>query len=164
MVRPSRPWMGAASDTRPSSSSWSTSAQPWARVIRREIPNDAARIAALKSGQVDIINYVPATDVAALQQPLSWLHHHHLAPEGLRPRARQFQRMDLVPKEALDRRAALDAMPNLIKAYLRLGGFVGEGAFVDRPFNTTDVMLLMDTQAMSEKHREFYTRRVEGRG
>lgn len=43
-------------------------AQPWARVIRREIPNDAARIAALKSGQVDIVNYVPATDVAALQR------------------------------------------------------------------------------------------------
>ena len=43
-------------------------AQPWARVIRREIPNDAARIAALKSGGVDMINYVPATDVAALQR------------------------------------------------------------------------------------------------
>ncbi len=47
---------------------WWGGAQPWARVIRREIPNDAARIAALKSGQVDMINYVPATDVAALQR------------------------------------------------------------------------------------------------
>ncbi|PYF08119.1 ornithine-acyl[acyl carrier protein] N-acyltransferase [Rhodobacter viridis] len=104
------------------------------------------------------------TDVETLKQPLAWLHHHHLAPEGLRPRAKHFQSMDLVAKDALDRRSAMEAMPNLIKAYLRLGGFVGEGAFVDRPFNTTDVMLLMDTQAMSEKHREFYTRRVEGRG
>ncbi|SOB93110.1 GNAT family N-acetyltransferase [Rhodobacter maris] len=106
------------------------------------------------------------TDVAALKEPLSWLHHHHLAPEALRPRARaeHFQRMDLVPEARLDRRAAMEQMPNLIKAYLRLGGFVGEGAYVDHPFNTTDVLLLMDTQAMSEKHREFYTRRVEGRG
>ena len=47
---------------------WWGGAQPWARVIRREIPNDAARIAALKSGQVDMINSVPATDVAALQR------------------------------------------------------------------------------------------------
>ena len=47
---------------------WWGGAQPWARVVRREIPNDAARIAALKSGQVDLINYVPATDVAALQR------------------------------------------------------------------------------------------------
>ena len=42
--------------------------QGWARAIRREIPNDAARLAALKSGQVDLINYVPATDVASLQK------------------------------------------------------------------------------------------------
>ncbi|MFD2173697.1 GNAT family N-acetyltransferase [Rhodobacter lacus] len=106
------------------------------------------------------------TDVAALKEPLAWLHHHHLAPEGLRPRAcaEHFQSMDLVPEVDLDRRAAMEQMPNLIKAYLRLGGFVGEGAYVDRPFNTTDVLLLMDTQAMSEKHREFYTRRAEGRG
>ncbi len=41
---------------------------PWARVVRKEIPNDAARLAALKSGQVDLINYVPATDVASLQK------------------------------------------------------------------------------------------------
>ncbi|MBC7801722.1 MAG: ABC transporter substrate-binding protein [Gemmatimonadaceae bacterium] len=47
---------------------WWGGTQPWARVIRREIPNDAARLAALKSGQVDLINYVPATDVAALQR------------------------------------------------------------------------------------------------
>lgn len=50
---------------------WWGGAQPWARVIRREIPNDAARIAALKSGQVDLVNYVPATDVASLQRDAS---------------------------------------------------------------------------------------------
>ncbi|KEO51949.1 GNAT family N-acetyltransferase [Thioclava pacifica] len=106
------------------------------------------------------------TDPQALKMPLAWLHHHHLAPEGLRPRARSeaFQSMDLVREPELDRRAAMAQMPNLIKAYLRLGGFVGEGAFVDHPFNTTDVLLLMDTKAMSDKHRAFYTRRFEGKG
>ncbi|WP_349368603.1 ABC transporter substrate-binding protein [Salinarimonas sp.] len=38
----------------------------WEAVIRKEIPNDPARVAALKSGQVDMINYVPATDYAAM--------------------------------------------------------------------------------------------------
>ena len=106
------------------------------------------------------------TDADALKMPLSWLHHHHLAPPELRVRAMAgpgFQRMDLVAPAALDRRAAMHDMPALIKAYLRLGGFVGEGAFVDRPFNTTDVCLLMDTTAMSERHRGYYTRRHEGR-
>ena len=47
---------------------WWGGQQHWAQVIRREIPNDAARLAALKSGQVNLINYVPATDVSALQR------------------------------------------------------------------------------------------------
>ncbi|WP_199259707.1 GNAT family N-acetyltransferase [Paracoccus binzhouensis] len=101
------------------------------------------------------------TDVQALAQPLSWLHHHHLAPPAIRPRARPegYQAMDLVPAAQLDRRAAMTGMPALIKAYLRLGGLVGEGAYLDRPFNTTDVFLLVDTKAMSEKHRKFYEAR-----
>lgn len=102
------------------------------------------------------------TDLAALAQPLGWLHHHHLAPEALRVTAReQSARLDILRKDQLDRRAAMLAMPALIKAYLRLGGVVGQGAFVDHAFNTTDVCLLMDTQAMSARHREFYTRRHE---
>lgn len=106
------------------------------------------------------------TDPDALKVPLSWLHHHHLAPPELRVRARaaHFQRMDLVPAEQLDRRAAMAQMPTLIKAYLRLGGCVGEGAFIDAAFNTTDVLVMMDTAAMSDKHLEFYTRRHEGKG
>lgn len=39
----------------------------WENVIRKEIPNDASRVAALQSGEVDLINYVPATDYAAMQ-------------------------------------------------------------------------------------------------
>ena len=103
------------------------------------------------------------TDIARLTPSLAYLHHHHLAPPGLRVFAREEgrQRMDLLPREALDRRAAMAATPALIKAYLRLGGFVGEGAWIDHAFNTTDVCLVMDTARMSERHRGFYTR---GRG
>lgn len=101
------------------------------------------------------------TDVAALAQPLAYLHHNHLAPPSLRvsalPPCRQ--EMDLIPPEALDRRAAMAGTPALIKAYLRLGGFVGDGAWIDHAFNTTDVCLVMDTEKMSAKHRDFYTRK-----
>lgn len=98
------------------------------------------------------------TDTAMLAPSLSWLHHHHLAPPALRPVALPpgRHRMDLIPADRLDRREALLGMPALIKAYLRLGGMVGEGAFLDHAFNTTDVFLLMDTAAMSGKHRQFY--------
>jgi len=99
------------------------------------------------------------TDPEAVAEGLSYLHHNHLAPEDLRVRAHQrsFARMDRIAAEQLDRRTALDQVPALIKAYLRLGGFVGEGAFIDHDFNTIDVCLLMDTARMRTKYRDFYT-------
>lgn len=102
------------------------------------------------------------TDVQSLKVPLSYLHYHHLAPEDLRVKAQpaSFQPMDLLPKAEVDRRRAMVDTPALIKAYLRLGGFVGEGAFVDHDFNTTDVCLLMDTKRLNEKQTGLY---VKGR-
>lgn len=100
------------------------------------------------------------TDVQAIAGPLSLLHHRHLAPPELRVRARagHYQPMNLVPEDALDRRAAMVATPALIKAYLRLGGFVGDGAFVDHAFNTIDVCLIMDTARMNERQSGIYAR------
>jgi len=40
---------------------------PWDKVILTEISNDAARVAGLMSGRVDVINYVPYADVARIQ-------------------------------------------------------------------------------------------------
>ena len=42
--------------------------EPWARHVRKEIANDAARVAQLKAGQLDLITRVPATDIATLKQ------------------------------------------------------------------------------------------------
>jgi len=99
------------------------------------------------------------TDVEALADPLSFLHHRHLAPADLRVRAvdDHFQQMNLRDEAAIDRKAAMRAMPALIKAYLRIGGYVGEGAFVDRPFNTTDVCLILDIARLDPRHRAMYT-------
>ena len=99
------------------------------------------------------------TDAAALAEPLSHLYQNHLAPAGLRVRAKAAQRQEMNLIAAPDRRAALAATPPLIRAYLRLGGYVGDGAWVDRAFNTTDVCLVMDTATMSARHRDFYIRK-----
>lgn len=96
-------------------------------------------------------------DVARHAEPLSLLYERHLAPPDLRVRSRDYQPMDLVPSERVDRRRAMVAVPSLIKAYLRLGGFVGDGAFVDRAFNTTDVCLIMDTARANARSLALYT-------
>jgi putative hemolysin len=98
------------------------------------------------------------TDLEALAEPLSLLHHCHLAPEDLRVRTVEtyFQPMNLVIKEELNAKSAMLAVPALIKAYLRLGGYVGDGAFVDHAFNTTDVCLILDTARMNARHKSIY--------
>jgi len=101
------------------------------------------------------------TDVTALARPLSYLHHFHAAPPSLTVKARPLHRveMNLLPVTDLDRARDMALVPPLIKAYLRLGGYVSDGAWVDQSFNTTDVCLVMDTATMSAKHRDFYTRK-----
>lgn len=100
------------------------------------------------------------TDPAALAAPLSLLHHRHLAPEPLRVRARgaHFQTMNLMKEAEIDRVAAMRAVPALIKSYLRLGGYVGEGAYIDHAFNTIDVCIVVDIAAVPEKMRAIYAR------
>ena len=66
------------------------------------------------------------------------------------------QSMNLIPKEELDRRAAMIALPALIKSYLRLGGLVGDGAFIDHDFNCTDVCMVMDTKTLNARAARFY--------
>ena len=98
------------------------------------------------------------TDPAPLAAPLSLLHHRHLAPPALRVRARPaaFVPMDVLPPDGFDPKAAMAAIPPLIRAYLRVGGRVGEGAYVDRDFNTIDVCVVMDAAGMTAAARAVY--------
>ncbi len=104
------------------------------------------------------------SDPRALALPLSYLHHNHLAPEDLRVRTRDefFVSMDMIPADQITKAEAMREIPTLIKAYIRLGGFVGEGAYVDHDFNTVDVCLLMDTSRMVNRYRDFYQRESRG--
>ena len=83
------------------------------------------------------------TDPDALALPLSYLHHYHRMPEGMRVRARPelYVEMNRMSKEAIDPKAALHALPPMIKGYLRAGALIGDGAVIDRQFDTTDVLI-----------------------
>lgn len=104
------------------------------------------------------------SETGPLAQALSYLHYNHLAPEDLRVRAvaDRFEPMDILPEEQVSKIEAMRQIPTLIKAYIRLGGFVGEGAYVDYDFNTVDVCLLMDTARMVQRYRTFYQRKRGG--
>lgn len=93
----------------------------------------------------------PGTDPAPYDQALAHLHAHHRAAPELRATAKGADTiaLDRVAEEQRDPLLAVKSIPPLLKSYLRIGGKVGEGAFIDRDFNTIDVFLVMDTAAMA---------------
>jgi L-ornithine Nalpha-acyltransferase len=106
---------------------------------------------------------LPGTDPDALATPLSYLHYYHLAPLALRPRALDERYIDMrrLLIGAIDRGRALAALPPLIKGYLRLGGFVGDGAVIDEQFNTTDICVLVKTDLVTPKYSRHYERKCK---
>ena len=60
----------------------------------------------------------------------------------------------------LDRKLALAKLPPLIKGYLRLGGFIGDGAVIDEQFNTTDVAVVVKTDLVTDKYYKHYERQA----
>jgi L-ornithine Nalpha-acyltransferase len=101
---------------------------------------------------------LPGTDPSALAQELSFLHHHARAPSDWQVHAlpQVHVPMDMIPQDAIDARAVLQRLPILIKAYLRLGAVVGDGACVDHAFNTTDVLIMLPVSRINPKYFGHY--------
>jgi len=110
---------------------------------------------------------LPGVDPDELAAVLSYLHYHHLAPPAPRPRAlaERYVAMDRLATGDFDLGAARTKLPPLIKGYLRLGGFVGDGAVIDHGFGTTDVCIIVKTDRVTEKYYRHYAREepVKGR-
>lgn len=102
----------------------------------------------------------PGTDPEAIAHALSFLHSRHLLPEDLRPRAlsERYVEMNRLAPDAIDPREVRRQMPPLVKGYLRLGGQVGDGAVIDRAFNTIDVCVVLPVDAVKNRYVRHYYR------
>jgi putative hemolysin len=89
---------------------------------------------------------------------LSFLAHHARADDEWSVRAREDLRapMEMIAKEAVDPRKALNQMPPLVKGYLRIGARFGDGAVIDRKFNTTDVFVVMPVAQIDARYLEHF--------
>ncbi len=98
------------------------------------------------------------TDPDKLAMPLSFLHHYASAPDAWQIPAlpNRYVEMNRLPKKAIDAKAALRELPPLIKGYLRLGGYVGQGAVIDRKFGTTDVLIILPVSAINVRYVEHF--------
>lgn len=99
----------------------------------------------------------PGASVSKHAGCLALLHHDHLAPSHMRPMVNADHGVPSAEYADVpfDRREAMIAMPALIKAYLRMGGVVGDGAFLDTAFGTTDVCMILKTAQLNARQRAF---------
>lgn len=100
----------------------------------------------------------PGADPAQHKQALSYLFHNHLAPPAIRPKAlrKRYVRMDWMDADAIDDKAAQQALPPLLRGYLRLGGVIGDGAVIDEAFDTVDVCIVVRTDRLAEDYARRY--------
>jgi len=102
-------------------------------------------------------------------QAISYLYYNYLSPLRLRARVipenfapgadQKMSRMNILPRAFVDEDLAKKQMTPLIKGYLRLGATFGQGVFIDKPFNTYDVFVMMQTKKMDAAYQKhFYGR------
>ena len=98
---------------------------------------------------------LPGTDVAAHRPTLAWLQAHVLAPKAIRPRALPNRYVPLAEGrfDEATLRAGKEKLPPLLKAYLRMGGLIGDGAVIDEDFNTVDVCIVLPTERVKARYQ-----------
>lgn len=97
------------------------------------------------------------TDPEALAARLAFLRDNAAAPEEWHVRALP-SRGTFLPDsvQIADPRRALAELPPLLKGYLRIGGYIGEGAVVDHQFGTTDVLVVLPRERINPRYIGHY--------
>ena len=114
------------------------------------------------------------TKPARSAQAISYLYYNHLTPlnlratvlsenfaDGINPK---LSRMNILPREFVDEADAKSEMTPLIKGYLRLGATFGRGVFVDAPFNSYDVFVMLETRKMNAVYQKHFLGRENALG
>ncbi len=103
----------------------------------------------------------PGVDAEIHKTALAYLHNKYLAPTNIRPIAlpKRFIKMSDSASKEKNFKKFLSSIPPLIKGYIRLGAFVGDGAVIDYEFNTTDVCIVLPTKKIAARYMDHYDRK-----
>lgn len=114
------------------------------------------------------------TKPARSAQAISYLYYNHLTPLRLRATVvaenfpdgvnQKLSRMNILPRDHVDEADARAEMTPLIKGYLRLGATFGKGVFVDTPFNSYDVFVMVETRKMDAAYQKHFLGRENALG
>ncbi len=94
------------------------------------------------------------TDIESHAEALSFLAYNAAPKPQWHARALDhlYVEMKRKPKDQVDQKSALRALPPLVKGYLRLGCSIGEGAIIDPQFNTTDVLIILPVEQINARY------------
>ncbi len=97
-------------------------------------------------------------DITEHAQALSFLKYNHATTDEWQVSAlpERRERMDIVAKDQIELKAAVRSLPPLVKGYLRLGAMIGDGAVVDKQFNTVDVIMVLPVKNISPKYIGYF--------
>ena len=90
------------------------------------------------------------------------MKHFHPSPQYLKtkPRWNLKVKFRTIDKKLLNSNEEFRKLPPLIKAYIRVGAFVGSGAIVDKEFDTTDVLIVLETKKMLKRYSNLYLKNI----
>ena len=99
------------------------------------------------------------TNPDKLATQLSFLHHFARAPEQWRAQALPSRHVEMnrMPVHAINKKQALRELPPLVKGYLRLGAFIGDGAVIDHQFGTTDVLIVLPMAGINARYLDKFS-------
>lgn len=103
------------------------------------------------------------TSPEAIAGQLAYLKHFHPCPPELSATAVPdcTGTIHLPPQEAINAKRVFASLPPLIKGYLRIGAYIGNGAWIDHDFNCIDVCIIMPTGNVKEKYLKHYERKLQ---
>jgi putative hemolysin len=63
----------------------------------------------------------------------------------------------VIAETQVEARRTLAALPPLVKGYLRVGAYFGDGAVIDRQFGTTDVLVIVPMDRIDPRYVDHFS-------
>lgn len=104
------------------------------------------------------------TDPAAHAASFAALHARALGPASLRPGRKAPETRALADFAGAETRGALAGLPPMLRAYLTMGGWVGDHLVIDRDLGTCHVFTALDIDAIPESRKRLMRAAAAGGG
>ena len=104
----------------------------------------------------------PSSNYKLFIKQLSYLYHYHKTPKPLstKPVEKLRANFNIMNKNKIDIDREFRNLPPLIKAYIRVGAWIGPGAIVDSKFDTTDVLIVLNSKKILKKYAQLSIEKI----